>query len=467
MGNADYSYAFVLKALAPALEVLGTWRTIPQPESSLAYQGAREESAGARALHLMVQPPQNGYLTPALPNVLFPFWEFPEIPDRDFGYDTRQNWKRIASRADLILTACQFTAEAFRNAGVPCPVEVVPVPLAPEVFEVPAWDPSHRWTIDCRHVVWGGVKAGADVTLDHSQYHSHSTALASTVPKWKRVLKRVYGKLNGIYKRHVLRWISLEAAEILFQAKNKLLRKANAGPTLLPSHEFTLDGLVYTSIFNMGDRRKNIDDMLSGFLIAFQDRADVTLVLKLATNPEREFHELKELRHRYERLNLEHACRVVVMTDYLTDEQMNDLLRATTYYVNTSKAEGACLPLQQALAAGRPALAPRHTALLDYIDEEVAFVLGSHAEPTFFPHDPEPRFETSWHRLVWTDLRDRLRESAEVAERDRARYDALAQAARHRMNDLYSCPAAVKALQKALERLPEPAQGRTTLAWSA
>ena len=40
---------------------------------------------------------------------------------------------------------------------------------------------------------------------------------------------------------------------------------------------------------------------------------------------------------------------MVVITDFLTDEQMNDLFRATTYYVNASRAEGACLPLQQAL----------------------------------------------------------------------------------------------------------------------
>ncbi|CAN5734298.1 glycosyltransferase [soil metagenome] len=456
MGNADYSYAFVLKGLAPALAELGHWRTISHPESSLAYQADQAKAQGDFAVHLSIQPPQNGYLTPALPNVLFPFWEFPEIPDRDFGFDTRQNWKRITGRADLILTACQFTAEAFRRSGVACPVEVVPVPMAPEVFDVPPWDPEQRWTIPCRHTVWEGP----------SEPSSATSSTPATAPKWKRVLKRVYGRLHGIYKRHVLRWISLEAAEILFQTKNKLMRKANAGPTLLPSTPLTLSGLVYTSIFNMGDRRKNIDDLLSGFLLAFRDRPDVTLVLKLATNPERERHELKELRHRYDRLNLEHACRVVVITDYLTDAQMNEMMRATTYYLNTSKAEGACLPLQQALAAGRPALAPRHTAMLDYIDDEVAFVLRSHAEPTFFPHDPEPSFETSWHRLVWIDIRDRLLESAEVAERDRPRYDVLAAAARHRMNDLYSRPAVVKALRRALDRLPESALKRD-FSWSA
>src|SRR5690242_21457166 len=48
-------------------------------------------------------------------------------------------------------------------------------------------------------------------------------------------------------------------------------------------------------------------------------------VLKLATSPAREFHELRLLRHFYEGLGLDHRCRVVVVTDFLADEQMRDL----------------------------------------------------------------------------------------------------------------------------------------------
>ena len=32
MGNADYSYAFVLKALAPVLDRLGSWEVVEPPE---------------------------------------------------------------------------------------------------------------------------------------------------------------------------------------------------------------------------------------------------------------------------------------------------------------------------------------------------------------------------------------------------------------------------------------------------
>ena len=94
----------------------------------------KAEAEGFQPIHLAIHPLQDVYLTPALPNVLFPFWEFPDLPNREFGHDTRQNWARVCRRADMILTACHFTRDAFRRAGVDCPIGVVPVPLRPEHF---------------------------------------------------------------------------------------------------------------------------------------------------------------------------------------------------------------------------------------------------------------------------------------------------------------------------------------------
>jgi hypothetical protein len=56
------------------------------------------------------------------------------------------------------------------------------------------------------------------------------------------------------------------------------------------------------------------------------------------------------------------------------------------------------------------------------LDGAVGFVIGSHPEPTYWPHDPEKRTATYWNRLVWSDLYDRFRESAEIIDRDSERY---------------------------------------------
>jgi glycosyltransferase involved in cell wall biosynthesis len=144
---------------------------------------------------------------------------------------------------------------------------------------------------------------------------------------------------------------------------------------------------------------------------------------------------------------------------------MAELMRVTTFYVNTSRAEGACLPLQQSLAAGRPSIAPDHTAMADFMDDRVGFVPGSHPEPTYWPHDPEMRTETYWNRMVWSDLRDHLLAAAEMAEGDPGRYREMAEAAQARMEGYATRKVVEGALRETLARLPQVETGR--FAWAS
>ena len=545
LGSAAYSYFFVLEALAPVLERFGTWKLIEHPESSLPFAAAKAEADGYQPVHLALHPPQDVYLTPALPNIIFPFWEFPHIPDRDFGHDTRQNWVRVAQRADLIITACHFTREAFERAGVDVPIGVVPVPLRPDQFAVPNWDPEHTWTHTCRHLTWGGpppkppklvVQDDPRLAMaDHDEPDAEvaeadpaATVGAPSTPAPKprvgmkrrgylvargvfrkvypwlgeRTLERIaktrhyvlasagrdprtleplpggrpgfsrlgYSVARDGYRRYFKPWLSPAALERITRNKAKALAIVGHEPViapdpLLPSTELTLGGLVFSSIFNLGDRRKNHHDLLSAYLLAFQDREDVTLVIKLATNPVREHHEVNIFRHIYQSMHILHKCRLVVITDFLTSQQMSDLMRVTTFYVNTSRAEGACLPLQQSLAAGRPSIAPDHTSMADFMDDQVGFVPRTHAEPTYWPHDPEQRTETYWNRMVWTDLRDHMLSAAELIDDDPERYRAMSEAARERMAGYASQSVVEQALREALAQLPRIETGR--FAWAS
>ncbi len=268
-----------------------------------------------------------------------------------------------------------------------------------------------------------------------------------------------------MYKRAVRPWLSDHAIRRVTAAKERLLRMAGHAPTvpidpLVPAGSLTLEGLVYTTLFNLGDLRKNVHDLITGFLIAFRDRPDATLVIKLATNPSREHHEVGLLQGYLAALGIRHRCRVVIIAEYLDDDRMRELLRATTFYVNASHAEGACLPLQQALAAGRPAIAPDHTAMADYMDDSVGFVIRSHPEPTHWPHDPERRIETERLRPLWNDLHDHYLASAALAEHDPAGYARRADAARQRMREVAGFEIAVDALRDALSLLADaPAAG--------
>jgi glycosyltransferase involved in cell wall biosynthesis len=188
-----------------------------------------------------------------------------------------------------------------------------------------------------------------------------------------------------------------------------------------------LSGVVYTSIFNPADGRKNWEDLLSGFVTALGDCTDATLVLKLiAKNPTW----AERIAQYYRCLDRRHRCRVVFVTDYLSEEQMFALARATTYYITTTRAEGNCLPVMNYLAAGRPVISTCHTAISDYFSDQIGFVLESHPEPAIWPHDSSLRFKTTWGRLVWPSLLQQLRRSYELARHDQEAYEALAERGR-------------------------------------
>lgn len=498
IGAPAYSYHFVVEALAPVLESFGVCHRIDHPESRLAFAARRAEADGFRPVHLAINPLQDVYLSPAMPNIVFPFWEFPEIPDRDFGDDTRQNWGRIARAASLVVTACRFTARAFAKAGIHVPVAVVPVPLPPEAFDIADWDGRYTWTLTCRHEVFAPAVVATEPAIAPTTQHPSSRTwrivrrgfrriapwlneeTVGRLTRFKRALvdglRQNPAKLGFVvarngYRRHVRRWLSPEALEQISITKRKALallgREPNAVPDPpLPSGELTLGGgLIYLTVFNVGDPRKNYRDILTAFLLAFRDRADATLVIKLVTNRLCEHHEAGLLRAAYQSLGISHRCRIVVITEFLSEEQMNELTRVATYYVNASHAEGACLPLMRALAAGRPAIAPNHTAMADYMDDGVGFVPRSHVEPTWWSHDPERRIETTRHRLVWSDLRDAFLASAEVADHAPHRYQTLAATARERMAALASQSAVGRALREALiaANLIDPQHERSEL----
>src|SRR5207245_2750453 len=168
---------------------------------------------------------------------------------------------------------------------------------------------------------------------------------------------------------------------------------------------------------------------------ALGDCEDATLVVKLVVCPRLAPAALNGILGHYQEMGLRHRCKLAFVTEYLTDPQMVELARGSTFYINTARAEGACLPLQSHLAAGRPGIPPVHPALADYFESDLGFVVASHPEPACWPHDPDQRYTTSWHRLVWQSLHDQFRASYQLAMQDRNGYRHMADLGRRRMHD--------------------------------
>lgn len=193
---------------------------------------------------------------------------------------------------------------------------------------------------------------------------------------------------------------------------------------------FELSGVVFTALFNPYDGRKNWVDMLTAFCAAFRDVEDATLVFKLG------HHEyqaaLNGMLMCIARLP-KFRCRILLVHGYLEKAEFDRLIAASAFVVNASHGEGQCLPLMELMSCGKPAIAPRNSAMLDYIDDQVAFVVHGWQDATAWPHDPRLAYRTCRQQISWSSLVDQYRAAYRCYKDDPQRYRRMSDAAVERM----------------------------------
>ena len=424
LGRENYSYSFALKQFRPLLARWGAVQEVNQPESRVEFSVRRFRQGGFAPTHLGFSPLHAAYLARDARNAAFVFWEYPDLPLRVTADDPRYDWARVADRFDRIFTASTFSRDAFQRAGVTTPIEVVPVPVAPEWFGVPDWQPDRPATLevasyeyplpfDTPHIAVPGAPPGGKAGVLKSAYRACVKPLLPAP-----LLLRLQRRLDALLKPPVPQ---VAGVAVPVPCRPRL----------------DLSGVVYLHVCNPYDERKNWQDLVSAFLDGLGDRPDATLVIKLVADGSLLPHAVNAINRFYLDLGRTHRARIALVGGYLSDEQMRELVRASTYYATAARAEGANLPLMDALAAGRPVLSPRHTSMLDYHDAGLGWVVPSCEEPAALAVGAE-KFLSRWHRVDADGLAAQFRESYEVAVGAPARYRALAAAARARMTEYAS-----------------------------
>jgi glycosyltransferase involved in cell wall biosynthesis len=451
LGRDAYSYRYVYRAFLPLLERWGQHREASGPRGVLEHAIAEARHRQQEPVHLSFLPLHLMDVVPDVANIAVPAWEFPDIPALDLENDPRHNWAKRAEQVDVIITHTQFSRAAFLRAGVRTPVHVVPVPIRPDYFQVPDWQPGQRIVLDCPCYVFP-----QPATLPRpprpwvSTETGHLPARLTLRQLYKKCVKAMPERFGKTMHR------SARAVRAALWSARQELRETDIRELYPPRKFLELSGVIYSSILNPLDPRKNWQDLLSGYLLALKDCDDATLVVKLVVSADWEALALAEMFAFYRATGLSHRCKLVLVTAYLSEEQLLELTGASTFYVNTSRAEGSCLPLQNFMAAGRPALAPPHTGMADSIDEQCGFTLQSHPEPASWPQAIDGGYRTTWHRLVWQSLHDQLRASYEAARQGRVRYSALANRARERMRELAGAESVWPRLAAALDSALSP-----------
>lgn len=385
LGLPEYSYWFVRKAFAPILERIGVLVPIASPEQDVDRIFRSAEGRGESCVYLAFSPPHLISTGLACPMVPVFAWEYNTIPDEVWNGQEKNDWREVLSQAPAAITHSRFSTHAVRRAlGPDYPIWSIPAPVA-----------------------------------------DRQSGLRPTARGWRgSTVLEVSDALVFDSRAMDLSLFAYGRAAHSERAMRLLQTAVRQGGRV--TRRIELEGVVYTAVLNPVDGRKNWADMAAAFIYAFRDEPHATLVLKTTHRDVNEavtpiLQDLAKL-GRY-------RCRLLIVHGFLNDEEYGRLVEATSYAVNTSHGEGQCLPLMEYMAAGRPAVAPRHTAMLEYVSPDNAFVVADHHRPAFWPHDMRQASRALRHQVEFADLVRRYRESFLVARDQPDRYAQMSKAA--------------------------------------
>lgn len=406
LGKPEYSYFFLLKSFLPALEQVGQVIRV-ECVDDVDEHYARLKGGSEHVVFLSFSPPHQTPLHLQCPTISVFAWEFDSLPSASdttharqpdgWREDQRYDWGYVFARTAGAIATSQAAADLVTNASA-IPVLALPAPVWGGYAEA---CPDGGWPLELgeRQLrLTGDVIDTRKLRLDPEQVarNPESEAVRISRAMWQGWWREVR------------------------------LPKRRSGSVAVPERpakvtSVHLKGVVYTSVLNPKDGRKNWVEIITAFCWAFRDVEDATLLLKMAN------HDVERYRgtvlNQLARL-MPFRCRVIVSNGFLDDAGYAQLIKSSTYYVNASSGEGLCLPLLEFLSCGRPALAPWHTAMADYLRPEFSFEVNTRLEPDCWPHDPAGRLLTRSHRLNWQSLVTAFRNSYQQVNDEKAYLEA-------------------------------------------
>lgn len=451
LGKSEYSYYFLLKQFMPALEHIAR---VIQVDSSDEVDSHYHEltASGEQVVFISVSPPQQTPTDLKCPTVCLFAWEFHDAPDQAWDDNPHNDWRYPLSRVAGAIACSRESAQAVRNLmGENYPVTAIPAPVWAhfgDLMPAGGWRPGSesRSLAFSGHAIDSptlGLSANGLVQhLPRPARHSQSRKVQPN--KTSAGALRITGKL-------LMSWLlDLGRSRIRMTTqwrKGKQPPPSPAGTQAVNDCQFDLSGVVFTSVLSPSDGRKNWTDIVTAFCWAFRDNADATLILKM-THHDLEFYRIPLLTL-LSRL-APFQCRVLTLHGFLSDEQFRELIKVTDFYVNASSGEGLCLPLMEFLSSGKPVLAPCHTAMRDYLDDQVAHLVDSSEELACWSHDPTGTQRSRRHRLNWESLMQGYRTCYQQTRKDPDSYQRMSLSAWQRMRDFSDTPVIAKQLESCL-----------------
>jgi glycosyltransferase involved in cell wall biosynthesis len=130
---------------------------------------------------------------------------------------------------------------------------------------------------------------------------------------------------------------------------------------------------IFLVILNPFDPRKNFLNLLKA---AYSAPEEMVTLFKLTID--NTFQTLSSVLKRFPiKRNSNSKSKVYMIPNKVSSQQLQQLQQLSNFILSASTGEGQNLPLLEAMACGAVAVAPRHTAMLDYINPETACIIPS------------------------------------------------------------------------------------------
>ena len=349
-GAAHYSYAFIMKGFIAALDALGIpYSVISNPEY---VPNIAERSDAEINIHIGFYPPEDMRFLKGAYNVLSVAWEFERLRTdaETISYHAFADTVRMLGRADEVWSISAYGAEAFRRSGLQR-VEAVPTPIlggrrSGRRFDRPSWGDLDHATSVLGNINWLPISIAPNLQRSvHDEAHRRSSSL------------------------HKILFQGDESAEF------EDFSESQGGPPI-----------IFLSVFNVHDYRKQIRPLIEAFLQYSQTNRNAYLLLKVtkASWIDGELSDLLCGDQMYDPgglLTPVVSDRILLTGDVLTREQIHSLYDCASFYVCTSHAEGQNLPMLEAMARGVVPVTVDTTSMDYYIRSDNAVVIPSTFRP--------------------------------------------------------------------------------------
>ncbi len=172
---------------------------------------------------------------------------------------------------------------------------------------------------------------------------------------------------------------------------------------------------TFLSVFQW-TRRKGWDVLIEAFVRAFTRRDDVRLVIR-AYPGERKDPPIKARVAQHLRLlgvDPSDAPEIVVIDEFVSEAVLPSLYAAADAYVLPTRGEGFGLPFLEAMAAGLPTIGTRWSGQLDFLDDDVGYLIDIDGLENV---DPEQTAENPYYEADHRWARPNVAHTAELMRR--------------------------------------------------